>query len=112
MADYREILLRKGVVSLDQLSEAEQMAREQSMDTADCLTRLGYAEGGEVMLAMAEQHNLDYVDLTEISIPDEVIELVPTPLARALEMVWRGDLIDAKSAIALVHAARNRGCLA
>ena len=43
---------------------------------------------------------------------DEVIELVPTPLAEALEMVWRGDLIDAKSAIALVHAARNRGCLA
>ena len=43
---------------------------------------------------------------------DEVIELVPTPLAQALEMVWSGELIDAKSAIALVHAARNRGCLA
>lgn len=42
---------------------------------------------------------------------DEVIELVPTPLERALEMVWAGELIDAKSAIALIHAARKQGRL-
>jgi type IV pilus assembly protein PilB len=82
MADYREILLRKGVVSLDQLSEADQMAREQSMNTADCLVRLGYTTGEDVMLAMAEEHNLEYVDLKEISIPDDVIELVPESVAR------------------------------
>jgi ADP-ribose pyrophosphatase len=42
---------------------------------------------------------------------DEVIELVPMPLARALEMVWSGELCDAKSALALVHAARGMGRL-
>ena len=42
---------------------------------------------------------------------DEVIELVPMPLARALEMVWSGELPDAKSALALVHAARSLGRL-
>ena len=56
-------------------------------------------------MSKAKAHDSDDED-------DEVIELVPTPLAQALEMVWRGELIDAKSAIALVHAARNRGCLA
>ncbi len=40
---------------------------------------------------------------------DEVIELVPTPLAEALELVWRGELTDAKSALALIHAARSVG---
>ncbi len=42
---------------------------------------------------------------------DEVIEIVPTPLRRALEMVWSGELRDAKSALALVHAAREVGML-
>ena len=37
---------------------------------------------------------------------DEVIEVVPMPLERALELVWSGELRDAKSALALLHAAR------
>ena len=82
MADFQDILLRKGIVSLEQLSEAGQMAREQKMNPADCLVRLGYCGGEEVMLAVAEQHGLDYVDLAEVTIPDEVIELVPESVAR------------------------------
>jgi len=42
---------------------------------------------------------------------DEVIEVVPTPFERALAMVWEGELRDAKSAMALVHAARVLGRL-
>jgi ADP-ribose pyrophosphatase len=42
---------------------------------------------------------------------DEVIEVVPTPIEEALEMIWRGELRDGKSAIALIHAARRIGLL-
>jgi ADP-ribose pyrophosphatase len=42
---------------------------------------------------------------------DEVIEVIRVPLAHALEMIWRGELCDAKSALALIHAARHVGCL-
>ena len=42
---------------------------------------------------------------------DELIELVPMPLARALELVWAGEIPDAKSALALLHAARQSGRL-
>lgn len=42
---------------------------------------------------------------------DEVIELVPMRLRNALDLVWRGDLRDAKSALALIHAARHVGQL-
>jgi ADP-ribose pyrophosphatase len=42
---------------------------------------------------------------------DEVIEVIRVPLARALEMVWSGELCDAKSALALIHAARHVGRL-
>jgi ADP-ribose diphosphatase len=43
--------------------------------------------------------------------PDEVIQVVPTSLSEALAMVWRGELTDAKSALALLHAARHLGAL-
>jgi len=42
---------------------------------------------------------------------DEIIELVPTPLPRALDLVWSGEINDAKSAMALLHAARRVGHL-
>ncbi len=42
---------------------------------------------------------------------DEVIEVVEMGLAEALDLVWRGELCDAKSALALVHAARRCGAL-
>ncbi len=82
MGDFPDILIRNGTISPDQLNEAEQMSREQESSIADCLVRLGYATGEEVMRAMAEFHGLEYVDLEEYKIPDEIIELVPESVAR------------------------------
>lgn len=42
---------------------------------------------------------------------DEVIEVFRVPLLQALAMVWSGELTDAKSALALVQAARRLGRL-
>ena len=42
---------------------------------------------------------------------DEVIEVIRVPLDDALDLVWRGELCDAKSALALIHAARHVGRL-
>ena len=42
---------------------------------------------------------------------DEVIELIEMPLRAALDLVWSGELSDAKSALALVHAGRQNGLL-
>ncbi len=42
---------------------------------------------------------------------DEVIEVIRVPLEHALDLVWRGELRDAKSALALIHAARHVGVL-
>lgn len=40
--------------------------------------------------------------------PDEFIELLPLPLSVALGMIQRGELHDAKSAVALLHFAQFR----
>ncbi len=80
--DFGDILIRLGIIGRDQLNEAAQMAREQGSNIADCLVKLGYATGEEVMKAMAEFHHMEYVDLAELKIPEDVIELVPESVAR------------------------------
>jgi len=42
---------------------------------------------------------------------DEVIEVLQVSLDEALDRVWQGELVDAKSAMALLHAARHVGRL-
>jgi ADP-ribose pyrophosphatase len=42
---------------------------------------------------------------------DEVIEVLRVPLAEALARVWRGEINDGKSAMALLHAAHRLGRL-
>jgi ADP-ribose pyrophosphatase len=42
---------------------------------------------------------------------DEVIELVPMSLSDAIDKVWRGEIEDAKSALALLQAAHRLGRL-
>ena len=43
---------------------------------------------------------------------DEFIEVVAMPLTAALDLIWAGELRDAKSAMAILHAARREGLLA
>ena len=80
--EYTDILIGQGIVSPDQLAEAQEMASQSGIKVPDALTRLGYATGEEVMRAMAEQHGLNYVSLGEVAIPPSVVELVPESVAR------------------------------
>ena len=82
MRDFTDLLLRRGVVGLDQLSEATNLARDSDINVADALVKLSYADPDQVYRAMAEFHKMDYVDLNEHKIPDEVIQLVPESVAR------------------------------
>jgi type IV pilus assembly protein PilB len=82
MGEFTDILIRDGIISKEQLNEAEQMAREQDSNVGNCLVKLGYATGEEVTRAMARHHGLQYVDLSELKIPDDVIAMVPESVAR------------------------------
>jgi len=82
MGDFTEILIRQGVISTNQLAEAQQMAKGAGKKVGDTLVQLGYATAEEVMRAIAEEQGYDYVDLSEVSIPPTVIELVPESVAR------------------------------
>ncbi|OYP32171.1 GspE/PulE family protein [Rhodopirellula sp. MGV] len=80
--DFTDLLLRNGVISLDQLSEAEQVAKDTSSEVGAILIQMEYATPEEVAQAMAKFHKIPYVDLRETRVADEVIELVPESVAR------------------------------
>jgi len=80
--DYTEILIRKRIISADQLKDAKRVAKESGKKVADELVRLGYASGDDVMRALAQEHGLDFVNLKEVVIPPSVVELVPESVAR------------------------------
>jgi len=79
---YTDILVRQGIISPDQLSEAQQMAQQAGIRLPEAFSRLGYASVEEVTRAMAEEHKLDYVNLSEVVIPPAIVELVPESVAR------------------------------
>ena len=82
MANFSEILIRKRIISQEQLAEAKKLSKESRKSVGDELIRLGYANGDDVMRAIAQEHGLDFVNLDEVVIPPSVVELVPESVAR------------------------------
>jgi type IV pilus assembly protein PilB len=80
--DFTEILIRRQVLSPDQLTEARGIQQQTGAKLQDTLVKLGYVTAEQVMSAVAEFHGLQFVDLTEVTIPSSVVELVPESVAR------------------------------
>src|SRR5437588_901190 len=80
--DFTEILIRKQILGPDQLAEAKTLQQQTGAKIQDALVKLGYASPEEIMSAIAEFHGLQFVDLTEVTIPAAVVELVPESVAR------------------------------
>jgi type IV pilus assembly protein PilB len=80
--DFAEILLREGKISASQLQEARQISQSGGLKLQEVIPKQGYASAEDVMQAIAQVYGFPYVDLSEVSIPDSVIELVPESVAR------------------------------
>jgi type IV pilus assembly protein PilB len=80
--DFTDILLRKQLVSADQLEEARRVAQQTGAKLNEVLVKLDYVNNDQVMAAVAEHSGMQFIDLTEVTIPPAVIELVPESVAR------------------------------
>src|SRR5438128_10118945 len=85
--DFTEILLKKQVLSSDQLAEARTMAQQSGAKLQDALVKLGYCSVEEVMKAIGEHSGMQSVSLAGATIPPSVIELVPESVARENEVI-------------------------
>ena len=75
-------LVKRGLISTDQLVEAEGMAQSLGIRAEDALVKLGYVEAADVSSAQAKQFGYAAIDLTAIDVPQTVIALVPESVAR------------------------------
>lgn len=80
--DFADILLKKKMISPDQLADAEEYAASNGLKLQDSLVKKEYLSANEVMSAIAEHFNMKFVDLATVTIPKSVIELVPESVAR------------------------------
>jgi type IV pilus assembly protein PilB len=80
--DFTDILIRRQVLSADQLEEAKSVQQQTGVKLQDALVKLEYATMEQIMTAIAEFHGLQFIDLTDVTIPAAVVELVPESVAR------------------------------
>ncbi len=80
--DFTDILLQRQIISPDQLTEAKAMQQQTGAKLQDTLVKLNYATQEQVMSAVAEQSGLQFIDLTDVTIPAAVVELVPESVSR------------------------------
>ncbi len=79
---FSKFLLNSGVISQEQLDDALKSAKESNVSVRDSLVSLGYATAEEVIEAVAHHSRIEYVNLTKIEIPDDIVELMPESVAR------------------------------
>src|SRR5437870_2480725 len=80
--DFTDVLVKKGILGPDQISEAKALQAQTGAKLQDAIVKLGYATQDDIMKAIAEYSGLKSVDLTDMTIPPSIIELVPESVAR------------------------------
>ena len=80
--DFTAVLIKRGKLSKDQLEEARSVGKQSGIKLQDALIQLEYADMNDIMSAVAEQSGMDYIDLTDMTIPPSVVEQMPESVAR------------------------------
>ena len=80
--DICKQLVKRGLISSEQLGEAEAMASGLGIRAEDCLVRLGYVDESEIASAQAAKFGYKTTDVSTIDIPQAIIALVPESVAR------------------------------
>lgn len=80
--EFTDVLIKKGLLSADQLIEARSLQQQSGAKIQDALVKLGYVTQDDVMAAIAEHSGMQAVNLTDMTIPPAVVEMVPESVAR------------------------------
>jgi hypothetical protein len=80
--DLVEVLFREGKVRREQLEEARHLLQSAGTRLEDALVRLGYVSARDIAEGLAELHDVPFLDLTGLTIPPRVLELMPESVAR------------------------------
>jgi len=79
---FAKFLIKSKLVTQDQVLDADELARQNKISLPEAIDRRGYLTDIEVTEALAKYHRMEFVDLSEVEIPESVIELMPETVAR------------------------------
>lgn len=85
--DVGEILLTKGAITQQQLSEAREAQRTTRGDLARILLDLEMASEAQIAEARAEERGMQFVDLTQVKIDPSAANVLPERIARKHNVV-------------------------
>lgn len=80
--NFTGILVQKKIISPEQIVEARTLQQQTGTKLQDAIVELGFTTAEEVVAAIAEFHNLPFINLPDMTIPASVVELVPESVAR------------------------------
>jgi type IV pilus assembly protein PilB len=76
-----ELLVRKNVISLNELRQAQELQKASGGNLGKSLTKLGHVTDDEMTEFLAAQYNVPAIDLSEYTIDHEIAELIPQEVA-------------------------------
>lgn len=83
-----EILVDMGFLTQEQVDQAIQAQMEgNTKRLGEILIEKGWLAPGDVTMALAEQHQMEVVDLDVLDIPSEIAQLIPQEKARELKII-------------------------
>jgi len=77
-----ESLVEKGLITAEQLREAESKAKADAKPLRNILTKKGLISDEDLTAFLSHEFDLPFIDLTNYLIEPEIIDLVPEDLAR------------------------------
>ena len=80
--DLGEILVAKGIITAEQLSQARDAQRAAPGDIGRIIADLGFADEKEIAKARAESLGLNYVDLQTYKIDSAAVKSIPEHIAK------------------------------
>jgi type IV pilus assembly protein PilB len=81
------VLTKMGVVTREQVHEALAIQKTRKVPIGQLLVELGYCSQKDIQAALAGQAGLAFVDLTDIQLPQAVIDAIPAENAQAYQVI-------------------------
>ena len=77
-----EILIEWGIISTREVAKALEHAKSKGLRIGEALIDLKLCNESNVYKALAQQHNMEYIDLDKGAVPPNAVNLIPDDLMR------------------------------
>lgn len=82
-----DILVEEGILTEEQLEEALKAAKAENKKIGEAITDLGFASEQDIAEALSSQLGFEYVNLSSVHIPDNVLSLINESVLRKHLMI-------------------------